>query len=99
MNDEFRLKASGIRMILFDVDGVLTDGTFWRVGEEEVKRFHSRDGVGLVLARRAGLKLGLISRRRSTAVAARAEELQTAFRAPRHGKRSPRSRKRCHRSR
>jgi 3-deoxy-D-manno-octulosonate 8-phosphate phosphatase (KDO 8-P phosphatase) len=79
MNDGFRVKASGIRMVLFDVDGVLTDGTFWRVGEEEVKRFHSRDGVGLVLARRAGLKLGLISGRRSTAVAARAEELQMHF--------------------
>jgi 3-deoxy-D-manno-octulosonate 8-phosphate phosphatase (KDO 8-P phosphatase) len=79
MNDEFRVKAAGIRMILFDVDGVLTDGTFWRVGEEEVKRFHSRDGVGLVLARRAGLKLGLVSGRRSTAVAARAAELQMHF--------------------
>jgi 3-deoxy-D-manno-octulosonate 8-phosphate phosphatase (KDO 8-P phosphatase) len=79
MNDEFRAKASGIRMILFDVDGVLTDGTFWRVGEEETKRFHSRDGVGLVLARRAGLKLGLVSGRRSNAVAARAEELQMHF--------------------
>jgi 3-deoxy-D-manno-octulosonate 8-phosphate phosphatase (KDO 8-P phosphatase) len=66
-------------MILFDVDGVLTDGTFWRVGGEEVKRFHSRDGVGLVLARRAGLKLGLISGRRSAAVEARAEELQMNF--------------------
>jgi len=79
MNDEFRAKASGIRMILFDVDGVLTDGTFWRAGEEEVKRFHSRDGVGLVLARRAGLKLGLVSGRRSNAVAFRAEELQLHF--------------------
>jgi 3-deoxy-D-manno-octulosonate 8-phosphate phosphatase (KDO 8-P phosphatase) len=79
MNDEFRAKASLIRMILFDVDGVLTDGTFWRVGGEEVKRFHSRDGVGLVLARRAGLKLGLISGRRSAAVEARAEELRMDF--------------------
>lgn len=79
MNDEFRVKAAAIRMILLDVDGVLTDGTFWRVGGEEVKRFHSRDGVGLVLARRAGLKLGLISGRRSAAVAARAEELQMNF--------------------
>jgi 3-deoxy-D-manno-octulosonate 8-phosphate phosphatase (KDO 8-P phosphatase) len=79
MNDEFRAKAIRIRMILFDVDGVLTDGTFWRVGGEEVKRFHSRDGVGLVLARRAGLKLGLISGRSSAAVAARAEELKMDF--------------------
>jgi 3-deoxy-D-manno-octulosonate 8-phosphate phosphatase (KDO 8-P phosphatase) len=79
MNDEFRAKAAAVRMILFDVDGVLTDGTFWRVGDDEVKRFHSRDGVGLVLARTAGLKLGLISGRRSEAVAARAEELRMNF--------------------
>jgi 3-deoxy-D-manno-octulosonate 8-phosphate phosphatase (KDO 8-P phosphatase) len=79
MNDEFRAKAAAVRMILFDVDGVLTDGTFWRVGGDEVKRFHSRDGVGLVLARTAGLKLGLISGRRSEAVAARAEELRMNF--------------------
>jgi 3-deoxy-D-manno-octulosonate 8-phosphate phosphatase (KDO 8-P phosphatase) len=79
LNEAFRAKAAAIRMILFDVDGVLTDGTFWRVGDEEVKRFHSRDGVGLVLARRAGLKLGLVSGRRSTAVARRAEELQMHF--------------------
>jgi 3-deoxy-D-manno-octulosonate 8-phosphate phosphatase (KDO 8-P phosphatase) len=79
MSKDFRTKAAGIRMLLFDVDGVLTDGTFWRVGEEEVKGFHSRDGVGLVLARRAGLKLGLVSGRRSAAVAARAQELQMHF--------------------
>lgn len=79
MNDELRRKATGIRMLLMDVDGVLTDGTFWRQGEDEVKRFHSRDGIGLVLARRAGIKLGLISGRRSGAVEARATELQMDF--------------------
>jgi 3-deoxy-D-manno-octulosonate 8-phosphate phosphatase (KDO 8-P phosphatase) len=79
MNDEFRRKAAGIRMLLMDVDGVLTDGTFARVGEDEVKRFHSRDGIGMVLARRAGIKLGLISGRRSAAVEARARELQMSF--------------------
>jgi 3-deoxy-D-manno-octulosonate 8-phosphate phosphatase (KDO 8-P phosphatase) len=79
VNDELRRKALGIRMLLMDVDGVLTDGTFWRQGEEEVKRFHSRDGIGLVLARRAGIKLGLISGRRSSAVEARARELEMHF--------------------
>lgn len=66
-------------MVLMDVDGVLTDGTFERSGDDEVKRFHSRDGIGLVLARRAGLKLGFISGRQSSAVAARARELQVHF--------------------
>jgi 3-deoxy-D-manno-octulosonate 8-phosphate phosphatase (KDO 8-P phosphatase) len=66
-------------MLLFDVDGVLTDGTFERHGPEELKRFHSRDGIGFVLARRAGLKLGLVSGRRSKAVEARAQELEMHF--------------------
>jgi 3-deoxy-D-manno-octulosonate 8-phosphate phosphatase (KDO 8-P phosphatase) len=79
VNDELRRKATGIRMLLMDVDGVLTDGTFWRQGDDEVKRFHSRDGIGLVLARRAGMKLGLISGRQSGAVEARARELQMHF--------------------
>lgn len=79
MNDEFRVKARAIRMLLMDVDGVLTDGTFERSGDDEVKRFHSRDGIGLVLARRADIKLGLISGRRSRAVTLRAEELKMDF--------------------
>jgi 3-deoxy-D-manno-octulosonate 8-phosphate phosphatase (KDO 8-P phosphatase) len=75
----FRDKARKIQMLLLDVDGVLTDGTFERHGDEEVKRFHSRDGIGLVLARKAGLKLGLISGRESKAVAHRATELNFDF--------------------
>lgn len=79
MDSIFREKAKLIRMILLDVDGVLTDGTFERHGEDEIKRFHSRDGVGLVLARRAGLKMGLISGRSSMAVELRAQELDLDF--------------------
>jgi 3-deoxy-D-manno-octulosonate 8-phosphate phosphatase (KDO 8-P phosphatase) len=66
-------------MLLMDVDGVLTDGTFEPRGSDEKKRFHSRDGIGLVLARRAGLKLGLISGRDSSVVAERARELELDF--------------------
>lgn len=44
-----------------------------------MKRFHSRDGIGLVLAKRAGLKLGVISGRSSTAVEARAQQLKMDF--------------------
>lgn len=72
-------KAKAVRMLLMDVDGVLTDGTFERRGDDETKRFHSRDGIGIVLARRAGLKLGLISGRSSGAVEARARELEMHF--------------------
>lgn len=79
MDRTFREKARRIRMLLMDVDGVLTDGTFEPHGSEEFKRFHSRDGIGLVLAARAGLKLGLISGRQSSAVAERAQQLEMHF--------------------
>jgi 3-deoxy-D-manno-octulosonate 8-phosphate phosphatase (KDO 8-P phosphatase) len=75
----FRDKARRVELLLLDVDGVLTDGTFERRGDEEIKRFHSRDGVGLVMARRAGIKIGLISGRTSAAVSMRAQELQMTF--------------------
>jgi 3-deoxy-D-manno-octulosonate 8-phosphate phosphatase (KDO 8-P phosphatase) len=79
VNNQFRDKAKLIKMLLLDVDGVLTDGTFERHGTEEIKRFHSRDGIGFVLARRAGLKMGLISGRSSKAVEHRARELKLDF--------------------
>jgi 3-deoxy-D-manno-octulosonate 8-phosphate phosphatase (KDO 8-P phosphatase) len=51
-----------VRALAFDVDGVLTDGGFWwGPGGEEWKRFCFADVMGLSLARRAGLKLALIS--------------------------------------
>ncbi len=79
MDNTFRDKAKRIQMLLLDVDGVLTDGTFERHGDDELKRFHSRDGIGFVLARRAGLKVGLISGRSSKAVERRAHELKLDF--------------------
>jgi 3-deoxy-D-manno-octulosonate 8-phosphate phosphatase (KDO 8-P phosphatase) len=51
-----------IKLIAMDVDGVLTDGSFWwGPNGEEWKRFHFADIMGLSLARRAGLILALIS--------------------------------------
>ena len=66
-------------MLLLDVDGVLTDGTFQRIGDLEIKRFHSRDGIGLVLAQRAGWKVGIISGRNSPQVEERSRELKLDF--------------------
>jgi 3-deoxy-D-manno-octulosonate 8-phosphate phosphatase (KDO 8-P phosphatase) len=79
MDTIFREKARRIQMLLMDVDGVLTDGTFEYGEDKETKRFHSRDGIGVVLAKRAGLKTGLISGRDSAAVTARARQLQMDF--------------------
>jgi 3-deoxy-D-manno-octulosonate 8-phosphate phosphatase (KDO 8-P phosphatase) len=68
-----------IRLFLCDVDGVLTDGSVFIGGEQEFKRFNIRDGLGMVLARRAGLKVGWVSARPSAATKLRAEELKIDF--------------------
>jgi 3-deoxy-D-manno-octulosonate 8-phosphate phosphatase (KDO 8-P phosphatase) len=90
-------RARKIKLLLFDVDGVLTDGKLFFVpqgsqqapnrasadktdttaqGQIEVKGFHAHDGVASSLARIAGLKTGLITRRSSETVALRARDLK-----------------------
>jgi len=69
-------KALAIRLLLFDVDGVLTDGTvIVHTDGTESKGFHIRDGAALVWAQRAGLTVGLLSARASGATAHRAAQL------------------------
>jgi 3-deoxy-D-manno-octulosonate 8-phosphate phosphatase (KDO 8-P phosphatase) len=68
--------ASAIRLLLFDVDGVLTDGAVHiHADGSESKAFHIRDGAALVWAQRAGLQVGLLSARSSQATAHRAAQL------------------------
>jgi 3-deoxy-D-manno-octulosonate 8-phosphate phosphatase (KDO 8-P phosphatase) len=69
-------RAARLRLMAFDVDGVLTDGTlYYTDAGTELKAFHTLDGLGLKLLQGAGLELALISGRRSGAVAARAANL------------------------
>jgi 3-deoxy-D-manno-octulosonate 8-phosphate phosphatase (KDO 8-P phosphatase) len=69
-------RASHIRLLLFDVDGVLTDGVvIMHADGSESKGFHIRDGAALVWAQRAGVPVGLISSRASGATAQRAAQL------------------------
>ncbi len=72
--------ASRVRLMLFDVDGVLTDGTLY-LGEagEPVKAFNVRDGHGLKMLRESGIEVGLLSSRRSPIVERRAAELGVAL--------------------
>jgi 3-deoxy-D-manno-octulosonate 8-phosphate phosphatase (KDO 8-P phosphatase) len=65
-----------ISLLVLDVDGVLTDGRlYFGPRGEALKVFHVRDGQGLVLLRRAGVQLAVISGRRSPMVSARCREL------------------------
>jgi len=88
-------RARKIKLLLFDVDGVLTDGKLFFVpaaagvkneragelnltsqGSIEIKGFHAHDGVAISLARVAGIKTGLITKRASETVAVRARDLK-----------------------
>jgi 3-deoxy-D-manno-octulosonate 8-phosphate phosphatase (KDO 8-P phosphatase) len=69
-------KAAGVRLLLFDVDGVLTDGRILMHADgTESKQFSIRDGTGIVWAHRAGLTTGILSARESGATTARAAQL------------------------
>lgn len=82
-SDPVSRRAAAIEAILLDVDGVLTDGTFEPGDEDggipERKRFHSRDGLGLVMAKKSGLRLGFVTGRRSGTVRGRAAELSLDY--------------------
>jgi 3-deoxy-D-manno-octulosonate 8-phosphate phosphatase (KDO 8-P phosphatase) len=65
-----------LKLVLSDVDGVMTDGTvLFLPGGGEARSFHVRDGLGVVLAHRAGLRTGIVSGRSSLDVEHRAREL------------------------
>jgi 3-deoxy-D-manno-octulosonate 8-phosphate phosphatase (KDO 8-P phosphatase) len=69
-------RAARIKLLLMDCDGVLTDGRLTLLPDgDEQKTFHARDGHGIVLLHRAGLKSGIISGRSSSFVQRRAREL------------------------
>ena len=69
-------RAARVRLLLFDVDGVLTDGVVVvHADGSEAKGFHIRDGAAIVWAQRAGLTVGLLSARSSSATTQRAAQL------------------------
>ena len=69
-------RAQRVRLILLDVDGVLTDGTVIMHGDgTESKGFHIRDGAAIVWAMQAGIEVGMLSARASAATAQRAAQL------------------------
>ena len=78
-SDEIVARARGVRLAIFDVDGVLTDGTLW-IGPqgEAFKAFNILDGHGMKMLQAAGVATAILSGRKSEAVARRAAELAVA---------------------
>jgi 3-deoxy-D-manno-octulosonate 8-phosphate phosphatase (KDO 8-P phosphatase) len=73
-------KAAGIKLLLLDVDGVLTDGTITYTHDGgESKSFHTQDGFGLRLLQDGGVEVGLITARTSEAVRRRAADLRIPY--------------------
>ena len=73
-------RASRIKLLLMDCDGVLTDGRLWLTEDgDDQKSFNAHDGLGLTLLHRAGIKSGIITGRSSRAVTRRAAELGVEF--------------------
>jgi 3-deoxy-D-manno-octulosonate 8-phosphate phosphatase (KDO 8-P phosphatase) len=74
---QLRARAAAIRLIVSDVDGVLTDAAVYYSAEgEQLKRFSMRDGMGVELLRDAGIATAWLTREQSPIVAARARKLQ-----------------------
>ena len=70
-------KAKNIKLIILDVDGVMTDGgIIIGSGKEEYKRFEVKDGTGVAIARNVGLEFAIISGRFSGAITNRAREMK-----------------------
>jgi 3-deoxy-D-manno-octulosonate 8-phosphate phosphatase (KDO 8-P phosphatase) len=72
--------SNKIKMIVLDVDGVLTDGTIY-IGSDgtEFKKFNVKDGMGISLARFAGIQFAIITGRSSNALSIRANELKIDY--------------------
>jgi 3-deoxy-D-manno-octulosonate 8-phosphate phosphatase (KDO 8-P phosphatase) len=69
-------RARKIRLLIFDVDGVLTDGSLY-LGDDgqEYKAFHSRDGHGMKMLQRAGIRVAIVTSRSSNVVRKRMDSL------------------------
>lgn len=77
INSKLKNKFKKVKLLILDVDGVLTDNSLYLSGNgDEIKRFNVSDGMGIYLAKKSGLKVALISGRKSKATQLRAKELK-----------------------
>ena len=74
--DQIKAKAQKIKLVIFDVDGVLTDGSlFYGDDGQEYKAFQARDGHGMKMLQKSGVDIAIITGRQSEVVAHRAKNL------------------------
>lgn len=75
-SDEIKAKAEQIKLVIFDVDGVLTDGGLYFTDDgREVKKFNVKDGLGIVLLGKSGIEVAVITGRNSVIVSDRMKSL------------------------
>jgi 3-deoxy-D-manno-octulosonate 8-phosphate phosphatase (KDO 8-P phosphatase) len=75
-DEELRSRAQKLRLVLCDVDGVLTDGAVaYSVTGEELRRFHVRDGLGVERLREIGIDIGFVCREQAPMILQRARKL------------------------
>ena len=75
-DEDFTRRAASLEWLLFDVDGVLTDGLiYYSARGETLKRFNAKDGLAFRLAQRGGLRIGLLTGRSSKPLERRARDL------------------------
>lgn len=80
MNEKLLTQLGKIKLLILDVDGVLTDGKVWlSPNGEETKAFHVHDGLGISALRKAGITVAIISGRESKVVTQRMKELQVQY--------------------
>jgi 3-deoxy-D-manno-octulosonate 8-phosphate phosphatase (KDO 8-P phosphatase) len=82
--EDAEARARNIKVLIFDVDGVLTDGQLTFIPKldgtaAETKGFSAHDGLGISLARLGGIRTGIITKRQSQTVAVRARDLKLEF--------------------
>jgi len=74
--DDVRLRASALKLIIFDVDGILTDGSLYLADDgQEYKAFFSLDGHGMKMLKRSGVELAIITARNSQLMVHRSRNL------------------------
>jgi 3-deoxy-D-manno-octulosonate 8-phosphate phosphatase (KDO 8-P phosphatase) len=80
MGDDLQERMRRLKLMIFDVDGVLTDGTlYYSEAGGELKAFNARDGHGIKMLKESGVEVAILSARRSRAVDARTAELGLAL--------------------